>query len=78
MSKPPDKILDACGLFCPEPVMLLHNAVRDVNVGDVIEVVATDPSTKRDIPNFCDFLGHRLLASKEENQKFLFYIEKGS
>lgn len=72
------KILDTCGLMCPEPVMLLHNAVRDVSVGDIIEVIATDPSTKRDIPKFCDFLGHDLLAQEEREQKFYYYVKKGT
>ena len=39
-----NQTLDARGLFCPEPVMLLHNIIRDVAIGDVVEVLATDPS----------------------------------
>ena len=37
--------LDATGLVCPEPVMLLHGKVRDMGAGEVLEVRATDPST---------------------------------
>ena len=48
----PDAQLDARGLFCPEPVMMLHNAVRDLGAGECLEVLATDPSTQRDIPRF--------------------------
>lgn len=73
----PDKKLDAVGLICPEPVMLLHNAVRDAETGQVIEVKATDPSTLRDIPKFCEFLGHQLLIQIEENELLVFYIQKG-
>lgn len=69
--------LDAAGLLCPEPVMLLHRSVRNVQVGQCIEVVATDPSTKRDIPNFCRFLGHELLSEKEEDGRFIYLIRKG-
>lgn len=68
--------LDTCGLFCPEPVMLLHNKVRDVESGAVIEVIATDPSTLRDIPKFCNFLNHQLLEQKESGQKYYYYIRK--
>ncbi|VUD56759.1 Sulfurtransferase TusA [Thalassocella blandensis] len=68
--------VDAQGLICPEPVMMLHTAVRDANAGDVIEVKATDPTTKRDIQQFCDFLGHKLLELKEEESLLLFYIQK--
>lgn len=69
-------ILDTCGLFCPEPVMLLHNKVRDVEAGAVIEVIATDPSTLRDIPKFCSFLNHQLLEQRESDQKYYYYIRK--
>lgn len=69
--------LDTKGLTCPEPVMLLHTAVRDADVGDVIRVEATDPSTQRDIPKFCQFLGHPLLASSCEDDLYIYYIRKG-
>ena len=67
-SQPPEAThhLDASGLVCPEPVMLLHNRVRDMASGEVLEVLATDPSTQRDIPKFCQFLGHTLLHEHEE------------
>lgn len=60
------RILDARGLYCPEPVMMLHNMVRQVEPGETIKVLATDPSTKRDIPKFCQFLGHAILQNSEE------------
>ncbi|MCX4030011.1 sulfurtransferase TusA [Endozoicomonas sp. SM1973] len=69
--------LDTSGLCCPEPVMLLHNKIRDINAGDVLEVVATDPSTTRDIPKFCAFLNHDLVAQDEREQKYYYYIKKG-
>lgn len=69
-------MLDTCGLYCPEPVMMLHNKVRDVNAGDVIVVIATDPATTRDIPKFCNFLGHELLAQKEEAGQYTYRIRK--
>ncbi|MBP7958870.1 MAG: sulfurtransferase TusA, partial [Thiopseudomonas sp.] len=56
-----DAELDASGLFCPEPVMMLHGKVRELAAGDVLKVIATDPSTQRDIPKFCMFLEHQLL-----------------
>ena len=68
--------VDAKGLICPEPVMMLHTAVRDAEPGDVIKVEATDPTTKRDIQQFCDFLGHALLELDESDELLLFYIQK--
>ncbi|AQZ95333.1 sulfurtransferase TusA [Halopseudomonas phragmitis] len=68
--------LDTCGLTCPEPVMMLHNAVRDLAAGELLEVLATDPSTQRDIPKFCGFLGHALLEQREEAGIFHYLIRK--
>ena len=56
--------LDTQGLICPEPVMMLHRIIRKADGGDVIEILATDPATTRDIPNFCRHLGHELLGQE--------------
>jgi len=64
------------GLICPEPVMMLHNKIRDIASGQVLEVVATDPSTQRDIPRFCDFLGHELISKTSEDDRFIYVIRK--
>ena len=71
--------LDARGLYCPEPVMMLHNKVRDMKAGELLEVIATDPSTTRDIPKFCNFLGHELVAQEAlaDKKEFRYLIRKG-
>lgn len=80
MSEPfADHQLDASGLLCPEPVMLLHNKVREMEVGELLMVVATDPSTQRDIPKFCTFLGHELVQQRVvDAQSFEYLIRKGA
>ncbi len=70
--------LDAKGLFCPEPVMLLHNKIRDMNSGDILRLVATDPSTTRDIPKFCIYLGHELIKNYERDKEYYYLIRKKS
>lgn len=69
--------LDASGLLCPEPVMMLHEKMPEMEAGSILKVVATDPSTTRDIPQFCRFLGHSLLHQEESEGVFLYFIEKG-
>ena len=71
-----DYILDATGLFCPEPVMLLHNKIGDMAVGEILQVLTTDASTTRDIPKFCTFLGHELLSSDEVAGNYRFLLRK--
>ncbi|WP_343223990.1 sulfurtransferase TusA [Oceanobacter mangrovi] len=70
--------LDARGLFCPEPVMMLHNTINDMPLGDNVEVLATDPSTQRDFLRFCSFLGQQLLVSEEVDGVYRFVIHKAA
>ncbi|MFC3852530.1 sulfurtransferase TusA [Salinispirillum marinum] len=67
--------LDTSGLKCPEPVMMLHANVRQRVAGDVIKMIATDPSTQRDVPKFCHFLGHTLLAREDRSDDYIYWIE---
>ncbi|MBU2709830.1 sulfurtransferase TusA [Zooshikella harenae] len=78
MNPQADYILDTCGLMCPEPVMLLHNKIRELQAGEVLQVVATDPSTTRDIPKFCTFLQHELIAQEQNDTQYIYYIRKGA
>ena len=76
MTDSADHQLDARGRYCPEPVMLLHRAVRDMASGELLAVFATDPSTQRDIPKFCTFLGHELVSEGEVDGEFHYLIRK--
>lgn len=68
--------LDARGLYCPEPVMLLHNKILDIKAGQVLRITATDPSTSRDIPKFCAYLGHDLVAQNQNGEFYVYDIRK--
>ncbi|XOZ34059.1 sulfurtransferase TusA [Halomonadaceae bacterium KBTZ08] len=76
MTREYDATLDATGLVCPEPVMMLHNRIADVPVSGVLRVIATDPSTQRDIPRFCQFLGHHLLEEVVDQAHYIYWIER--
>jgi len=71
-----EHLLDASGLFCPEPVMLLHKKIREIAAGERVVVIATDPSTTRDIPKFCIFLGHELLSTSDDGATYRYCIRK--
>lgn len=72
----PDIRVDAVGLYCPEPVMLLHRHFRELALGGVLELTATDPSTTRDVPKFCAFLGHELVASAQAGDTYVYLLRK--
>jgi len=72
-----DLELDATGLMCPEPVMMLHVKVKEMASGEVLRVLATDPSTTRDIKKFCTFLNFEFLSQNEdEHGVFECFIKK--
>ena len=71
-----DHAVDATGLKCPEPVMMLHAAIRRAEAGVTVLLTATDPSTQRDVANFCEFLGHNLLESTADDGRFTYRVRK--
>lgn len=73
----PDFVLDASGLRCPEPLMLVRNKIMDMESGQLLEVIATDPSTSWDIPNYCTYLHHDLVRREEVDKRYYYLIRKG-
>ena len=61
--------LDTRGLLCPLPVIRTQDAVAGLAVGDVVEVVATDPGTLEDIPAWCRVHGHELIRAEERERE---------
>jgi len=70
------KILDVKGMLCPMPVIKAKQAISQVPVGGVLEVIATDPAAKEDIPAWVRRAGHDLLAMQEEKETFKFYVKR--
>ncbi|MDQ7050142.1 MAG: sulfurtransferase TusA [Enterobacterales bacterium] len=68
--------LDALGLRCPEPVMLVRKSIRKLEAGQILHLVADDPSTKRDIVSFCRFMEHQLISQKTQQKPYHFWIKK--
>jgi len=71
-----DCYIDAAGLVCPEPLMIVRNKVREMRGGEVLLVVATDPSTDRDFRDFCRFMGHELLGKVQFGERLEYRIRK--
>lgn len=76
ISKDDAELLDTRGLYCPEPIMLLHSKIDDMKVGEYCLLLASDPATKRDVPKFCQFLSHNLVSVEEVDQIFRYKIQK--
>jgi len=73
-----DRTLDATGLSCPLPVLKARKALREMAVGQTLEVLTTDPGALEDIPQFCASAGHILLESSTiEGDVYRFVIRNG-
>lgn len=59
------KLLDATGLFCPEPVFRTKIEIERMQVGQVLRVRADDPAAEDDISRWASRTGHELLSSSK-------------
>ena len=68
--------LDATGLFCPEPVFRTKIAIEQMQVGDVLTVLADDPAAEDDISRWVTRNGHELLNLSKNDNVIEFSIKK--
>ncbi len=71
-----DQSVDARGLNCPLPIIKVRKALKDMQAGEVVQLLATDPGSTDDIESFCDQTGHSLLSSEKQGAEFLFMVRK--
>lgn len=71
-----DKELDARGLNCPLPILRAKKALTDMQSGQVLKIVATDPGSVKDFQAFSKQTGNELLQHGEAQKEFTFYMMK--
>ena len=76
MSTTPDQVLDCVGLVCPMPVLRTKQAIDAPDVGQVLQMTATDTVSPADVKAWTDMTGHELLSSEESGSKFIFLKTK--
>ncbi len=69
-------ILDTKGFNCPIPVLKARRALREIEAGEQLTVLATDPASMVDFPHFCNAKGHELVESSEDDGVFTYIIRK--
>jgi len=68
--------LDASGLNCPMPILRAKKALKELNSGDVLRIIATDPGSVKDFEAFAKQTGNELLESTEEGGSFYYRLRK--
>jgi tRNA 2-thiouridine synthesizing protein A len=69
-------VLDVKGLNCPLPILRAKKAIKDLEAGAVLEVIATDPGSAKDFDAFCTQTGNELLSQTEAGGVYTFQIKK--
>jgi len=72
----PTRTLDTSGRLCPFPIVEAAKAVRALDVGAVLLVIATDPGIATDMPMWCRATHHEHLATFREGARWLSYVRK--
>ena len=68
--------LDARGLSCPMPVLKSKKALKALEIGQVLEILSTDPGSMADIPAWTMSTGQELVSSEELGPKDFRYLVK--
>ena len=71
-----DKELDARGLNCPLPILRAKKSLNDMQSGQVLKILATDPGSVKDFQAFAKQTGNELLSQDEANKEFLFFLKR--
>ena len=71
-----DETLDCLGLYCPMPIVKTAEKIKELKVGEVLEVLSDDRGIKQDMPAWCQATGHEYLGMEEESGEIKVYIKK--
>lgn len=71
-----DAILDALGLYCPMPIVKTAQKIKDLKVGQVLEVISDDEGIKEDMPAWCKRTENEFLRTEERKGEYRVYVKK--
>jgi len=72
----PDKQIDCTGLFCPMPIVKTREAIRDMAIGQILEMLSDDPGSDPDMKIWVKRSGHDLLEAARDGAVFRFRVRK--
>ncbi len=71
-----DETLDCLGLYCPMPIIKTKERIKEMKIGQVLEVIADDKGIQADMPAWCKNTGNELLALQEDDGEYRVYVRK--
>jgi tRNA 2-thiouridine synthesizing protein A len=76
LDQPFNKEVDARGLNCPLPILRAKKALAEIQTGEILRVLATDPGSVRDFNAFSRQTGNELIANGERDKTFIYYLRR--
>ena len=76
MSNAPKLSLDFKGLLCPMPVVKIAQAMKQIQVGEIVEAIATDPGVAADIPAWARTSGNELISLEKQDKVYKFVVKR--
>lgn len=70
--------LNARRLLCPLPVIRTQDKVKQLQAGDTLEVICTDPGVMQDIPAWCRINGHKVFSAENVDGDYIIILEIGA
>ena len=70
-------LLNCRRLLCPMPVIRVQDRIAELEPGDELEVICTDPGVMQDIPAWCRINGHQVLEMREEDDEYILLLRVG-
>jgi len=71
-----DKEIDTSGLNCPLPILKAKKALTDLQSGQTLKVIATDPGSWRDFEAFAKQTGNTLVSQEKTEQQFIYVLQR--
>jgi TusA-related sulfurtransferase len=71
-----DAMLDCYGLLCPIPIIQTAKKIKELRIGEILEVVSTDEGIAADMPAWCRMTGQEYLGLEKDGDVFRVYVRK--
>jgi tRNA 2-thiouridine synthesizing protein A len=71
-----DRQIDCTGLFCPMPIVKTREAIREMTVGEILEMSSDDPASDADMKVWAERSGHELIGVSREGAVYRFLVRK--
>lgn len=71
-----DKLLDCSGQLCPLPIIKTSKSIKELQIGQILKLIATDPGAPADVAAWTRQTGNELVDSHQESRTFVFYLRR--